>query len=407
MRVGCVIMASGLGQRFGSNKLVAPFLGQPMVRRIFRVTRGISNRVVVTRHADVAALAQEQGIPVVLHGLPYRSDTVRLGLEAVGDVDSCMFCPADQPLLREDSLQALLDAFQESPEQIHALSWQGQRGMPVLFPKWCFPELGQLPQGKGGNVLLKRYPQRVHLVQARDAGELQDADTPEMLRKLEELGAPLSRQMEIPRGITAILGGGGKTTLMLGLARELSRFGRVIVTTSTKIYPPEGIPICDSLETAAQAGEDLICVGIPAPEGKLRGLDVPVEALENLADFVLVEADGSKHLPFKAHGPTEPVIPPGTKRTILVVGCDAFGKTIGETVHRSQVMCARLKLRPEEHLTEAMAAELIRAEGFGDLIYLNKVETEEDWTRADRFRRALGRPILAGSLHKEDYRCLY
>ena len=53
--LGCVIMASGLGKRFGGNKLMADFDGQPLICRALTVTDGLfSHRVVVTRHADVA-----------------------------------------------------------------------------------------------------------------------------------------------------------------------------------------------------------------------------------------------------------------------------------------------------------------------------------------------------------------
>ena len=45
--------------------------------------------------------------------------------------------------------------------------------------------------------------------------------------------APL---LHVGRGVTAIIGGGGKTTLMETLAGELSKKGKVIITTTTHIY---------------------------------------------------------------------------------------------------------------------------------------------------------------------------
>ena len=38
LTVGCVIMASGLSRRFGANKLLADFCGQPMLCRAFAAT---------------------------------------------------------------------------------------------------------------------------------------------------------------------------------------------------------------------------------------------------------------------------------------------------------------------------------------------------------------------------------
>lgn len=39
--LGCVIMASGLGKRFGGNKLMADFDGQPLICRALTVTDGL------------------------------------------------------------------------------------------------------------------------------------------------------------------------------------------------------------------------------------------------------------------------------------------------------------------------------------------------------------------------------
>ena len=185
--VGCVIMASGLGKRFGGNKLMADFGGQPMIARILAATEGIfDRRVVVTRHEDVALLCRKQGIEVVLHDLPNRNDTVRLGLEAVGDVDGCLFCPGDQPLLRKETVEALVNAWRKEPDLIWRTAFEGQPGAPILFPKWVFSELLTLPEGKGGGILTQKYPERVRLHPVRDRYELIDVDTRENLMKLSE-----------------------------------------------------------------------------------------------------------------------------------------------------------------------------------------------------------------------------
>lgn len=145
---------------------------------------------------------------------------------------------------------------------------------------------------------------------------------------------------EIPKGVTALVGGGGKTTLMLRLACELSLLGaRVIVTTTTHIFPPEGIETSNpaTLEEAksALARERLVCFGQPAEDGKLSAPEISISEMESLADYVLVEADGAKRLPLKAPAEHEPVIPKETRLVIAVAGLDGAGKAIHETVFRS------------------------------------------------------------------------
>lgn len=186
---GCVIMASGLGRRFGGNKLMAPFLGAPLIGRILSATEAFQNRVVVTRHEAVARLCREQGFPVVLHSLPYRSDTVRLGLEALPELEGVLFCPGDQPLISADTLAALAERSRQAPDAILRPCYAGEPGAPILFPKWAFPELKDLPQGKGGGFLAKKYPEKVHMLPVQHSWELMDADTPEVLQKLERIAA--------------------------------------------------------------------------------------------------------------------------------------------------------------------------------------------------------------------------
>jgi molybdenum cofactor cytidylyltransferase len=184
--VGCVIMASGLGKRFGGNKLAADFDGEPLIYRVLDSTEGIfAKRVAVTRNPDTYALCKNKNIETIYHSLPYRSDTVRLGIEAVkDDVSSCMFIPADQPLITKETIQALYFAAVNHPEYIWQPEFEGVKGSPVVFPKWAFKELENLPQGKGGNVLVKKYPDRVRTIQALRFYELMDVDSQEDLKNL-------------------------------------------------------------------------------------------------------------------------------------------------------------------------------------------------------------------------------
>ena len=187
-KTGCVIMASGLGKRFGGNKLMADFRGRPMIQRALDATEGLfTRRVVVTRHESVAELCRGQNVEVVLHDLPNRNDTVRLGLEALGDLDCCMFLPGDQPLLRRETVALLLENRKENPNSILRPVYEDMEGSPVLFPSWAFPELKNLPEGKGGNVVIKNHPHDIIRISVSDPFELADVDTRETLTLLEGL----------------------------------------------------------------------------------------------------------------------------------------------------------------------------------------------------------------------------
>lgn len=198
--VGCVVMASGRSLRFQrpgmpwEDKLLAAFPGGTMLGRVLDLTDALplAARTVVTRSEAAADCCRARGADAVLHRLPFRSDTVRLGLERVeeladGSLAGCLFCPADQPLLRPESVAALLAAFTDAPERIHRLGWHGRPGSPVLFPRRLFDDLRRLPAGAGGSFLIGRDPQGAALTPVQEEAELLDADTREDLARLAAL----------------------------------------------------------------------------------------------------------------------------------------------------------------------------------------------------------------------------
>ena len=186
-RIGCVIMASGLGKRFGGNKLMADFLGKPMIQRALDATDGLfCCRVVVTRHESVADLCRSQNVDVVLHDLPYRSDTVRLGLDALGEMEACMFLPGDQPLLRRETVEQLLSHWEANPQSIVRPAYEDIPGSPVVFPERIFEQLRSLPEGKGGGWIMRQHPESVESVPINNPYELMDADTPQTLELLRQ-----------------------------------------------------------------------------------------------------------------------------------------------------------------------------------------------------------------------------
>lgn len=79
-KIACIILASGVGRRFGANKPLTAIDGAPMLQHILDISQGLfAKRIVVTRHKDVAEICAQQQIPCLLHDKPYLSDTVRLG----------------------------------------------------------------------------------------------------------------------------------------------------------------------------------------------------------------------------------------------------------------------------------------------------------------------------------------
>ena len=221
----------------------------------------------------------------------------------------------------------------------------------------------------------------------------------------------ISEFLNIRPGMTALIGGGGKTTLTETLSRELSGSGTVIVCTSTKIMEPDNIPLITDArrERIVNALKDsrVIYVGTKVGNGKLSAPEIGFDILKGLADYVIVEADGAHRLPIKAHADYEPVIPDTTDQTVLVIGADCFGKPIREICHRPELFAKRAGVDIDSAVTPLAAKRVIVSERLGDCLFINKVEDREALTNAQRLAGALDMPVIAGSLKKEEYLCLH
>ncbi len=235
--------------------------------------------------------------------------------------------------------------------------------------------------------------------------------------------------------LLSFVGAGGKTTTIFKLAKELRALNKkVLVTTSTAIYYPkkrdyDKIILNDcsfSLNMLAGISYGTITVigKNISRENKLVGLDR--ESIDRIYenqifDYILVEADGSKRRPIKAPANHEPVIPKNTDKIIGVIGMDAINKKINEAnVHRTELFCKITKSKMEEEINLRTVIELIKdKEGlFKDspmkskrYVLLNKVDTEKRQVKAIELLNLLKKSsvnmdgIIAADIKTE--KCIY
>ena len=220
-----------------------------------------------------------------------------------------------------------------------------------------------------------------------------------------------------PGEVISLVGGGGKTTLMFALARELASDGKlVITTTTTKIFEPS--PTETPLLLMEADEEQMLAMLLrnlekyrhitlaseKLPSGKLNGVspEFVVKLAElNQVSYIVVEADGAARKPLKAPNPTEPVIPHNTSLVIAVVGIDAVGcRLTEENVFRPEIVSRLLGLPLGEVISaEAIASLITHPQGIikGSptqariIPFINKVDLDKGLSKG----RDLASKILA------------
>lgn len=196
------------------------------------------------------------------------------------------------------------------------------------------------------------------------------------------------------RELVALVGSGGKTSLLFALATELTAAGRgVVLTTTTRIATAEveRVPTVYLTGHLPDRRSDRLktpCLVIGAT-GTEKAKSVPLELPRRLlarpeVDAVLVEADGAKMLPVKAPAAHEPAVPPGTTLFVVLMGIDALDGPLHTVAHRPHLVSALTGRAESEHLRPADAATLLThprgglkkiPPGARVVIFINKVET--------------------------------
>ena len=164
----------------------------------------------------------------------------------------------------------------------------------------------------------------------------------------------------------AVVGSGGKTTLIKELAARYRSEGKtVFVTTTTHMFTEADTLLTDDADTIMQVlcKQGYVMAGLP--EGnKIKALSKKTfELVCAKADVVLVEADGAKQMPLKYPNDNEPVIPEGAHEIIVVCGLNAIGQKVKDVCHRVELVKACLGVAEDTVITAAHVQKMV-TEGY-------------------------------------------
>lgn len=182
MNISGIVMASGLSKRMNQNKLHMKIKDKKIYEYILETLKMCSclnEVIVVAKDSEILEKANSLNFKLVHNQHSYlgQSNSIKLGLEISKNADGYMFFVADQPFIKEETINKLCSIFNDNLNKIIIPCYNGKHGNPVIFSKNFKEELMNIEGDKGGRVVINNNLQDVIKVQFEDEKEFVDIDT--------------------------------------------------------------------------------------------------------------------------------------------------------------------------------------------------------------------------------------
>lgn len=188
MKISAIIMASGLSERMGKNKLLLDLKGKKIYQYVYDLMDEISfdEVILVSSYDELLAEAEKRGYKAIYNdnNIVGKSASIKLGVNNAKKDNALMFFVADQPLLTAETVRKLIEAYEEK-QYITYPRTEKRRGAPVIFPASYREGLLGLEYDEGGMLLVKGEDKNEVMID--DVKELWDIDTYNNLEEIENL----------------------------------------------------------------------------------------------------------------------------------------------------------------------------------------------------------------------------
>lgn len=158
--------------------------GQTLIRRAAETAiASVCRPVVVVLGANALPVGAELELPVlVTHNREWETgmgSSICAGLEAAlaadAGIDGVVIMLCDQPFVTAELIDNLIERRRETAKTIVATEYRGARGVPALFARELFAEIGRLNGHEGARQIIRNHPDDTAVVPF--AGAAIDIDT--------------------------------------------------------------------------------------------------------------------------------------------------------------------------------------------------------------------------------------
>ena len=185
--IAAVVLAAGRSRRMGQPKMILPWGDTTVIGQVVRVLRqaSIQKVVVVTGGArrKVEADLSESAVRLVFNPRYAQGEmlvSLQRGLRAVeNEVEAALVVLGDQPQIKVEVVQSILDRYQISQAPLVVPSFQMRRGHPWLVERKLWKSILELQSDCTMRDFLNRYADQIDYLIVDTPSVLRDMDTPQ------------------------------------------------------------------------------------------------------------------------------------------------------------------------------------------------------------------------------------
>ena len=163
LRVAAIVLAAGSSRRMGTNKLLLPLEGEPLVRRAVRrcLAADFDRVVVVLGHESSRVRAALDGLPCEIVENPDHArgvgTSIRTGVAFAADAaDAVVMVLADMPYVTADMLRTVTSWYRGTRPPVVVSEYGDVQAPPTLYDRALFARLLAIADDSGGKVVAEQ-----------------------------------------------------------------------------------------------------------------------------------------------------------------------------------------------------------------------------------------------------------
>lgn len=186
-----ILLAAGASVRYGADKKTIQFANTTLLQYTVQLYANVFHKVLVVLRKQETSLTElfplNSQTVIATQAEQGLSQSIRAGIQHATSDPWAVIGLMDMPYIKSETLKSLATCMDSTQASVVRLRCQQQYGNPVGFKRECFTQLGDLRGDEGARSLLDLDRFSVETLDVDDRGILRDIDTPEHLKKHDNI----------------------------------------------------------------------------------------------------------------------------------------------------------------------------------------------------------------------------